>query len=469
MPNNNAPETPVYEELGASGLARYAGHIYEEPLPRLQGALGIKAYKEMALNDATISTILYAINTLVRQVKWTADAASDSSEDDDAKQFLLECMDDMSHSWEDFICEVMSMIVYGWSAFEIIYKKRSGPLEKDPKKRSKFSDSKIGWRKIAIRSQDSLAQWEFGDDGSVTALIQQAPPEFKRITIPIEKMILFRTEGHKNNPEGKSLLRGAYRAWTFKKRIEEIEGIGVERDLAGLPIVYVPKKLLRSDASAEDKQMLRVFKEMVTRVRRDEQEGIVFPLEYDSNGQRVYEFSLLTSGSKREFNTDTIITRWDQRIAMTVLADFVMLGHAAVGSFALSSDKTDIFSLALGSLLSNIAAVINRHAIPRLFAVNGMSMENLPTVRPEDIEKPELGTLGSFLQVLGGLGVPLAEDGETVNWLRSMAGAPQVSEDSSVYTASAAAAAWQDQVGQQAPPDAGAQPTAPEDQQPTEA
>ena len=453
MPEQPTSDIPMYEELGASGLARYAGRVYEEPLPRLQGTLGVKAYKEMALNDATISTILYAINTLIRQVKWEVDPASEDPGDEDNKTFLMECMNDMSHAWEDFITEIMSMVVYGWSAFEITYKKRVGPLERDPSKRSRHDDGKIGWRKIALRSQDTLARWNFGDDGSVIGLIQQAPPDFHLVEIPIEKMILFRTEGYKNNPEGKSLLRGAYRAWSFKKRIEEIEGIGVERDLAGLPIVYVPKKILRSDATAEDKAMLRVFKEMVTKVRRDEQEGIVFPLEYDSNGQKVYDFSLLTSGSRREFDTDTIITRWDQRIAMTVLADFVMLGHSAVGSFALSSDKTDIFSMALGSLLTSIASVINRHAVPRLFAVNGLPLDRLPVVKPADLETPDLGTLGNFLQVMGGLGVPLAEDGETVNWLRGLAGMPKVSEESNAYTASAAAAAWGQAAGQEQPED----------------
>ncbi len=459
MPDKPTSDVPIYEELGASGLARYAGRVYEEPLPRLVGALGIKAYKDMALNDATVATILYAINTLVRQVKWAVDPFSEDQEDEDNKTFLMECMNDMSHSWEDLICEILTMVIYGWSAFEIIYKKRVGPSERDPAKRSRHDDGKIGWRKIALRSQDTLARWEFGDDGSVVQMIQQAPPYFHLVHIPIEKMLLFRTEGTKNNPEGKSLLRGAYRAWSFKKRIEEIEGIGIERDLAGLPIVYVPKKILRSDATAEDKQMLRIFKEMVTKVRRDEQEGIVFPLEYDSNGQKVYEFSLLTSGSRREFNTDQIITRWDQRIAMTVLADFVMLGHSAVGSFALSSDKTDIFALALGSLLNTISAVFNRHAVPRLFALNGLPVDRLPTIRPDDIESPDLGVVGNFLQVLGGLGVPLAEDGETVNWLRSLVHAPKVSEESNAYTASSAAAAWQqmsggqqDQQDQSAPP-----------------
>jgi hypothetical protein len=62
------------------------------------------------------------------------------------------------------------------------------------------------------------------------------------VFIPIEKMLLFRTTVQRNNPEGRSMLRTAYRPWRNKKRIEEIEGVGIERDLAGLPMARIPGK-----------------------------------------------------------------------------------------------------------------------------------------------------------------------------------------------------------------------------------
>ena len=33
------------------------------------------------------------------------------------------------------------------------------------------------------------------------------------------------------------MLRNSYRSWYYKKRLEEFESVGVERDLAGLPMV----------------------------------------------------------------------------------------------------------------------------------------------------------------------------------------------------------------------------------------
>ncbi len=76
---------------------------------------------------------------------------------------------------------------------------------------------------------------------------------------------------------------------------------------------------------------------MVKSIRRDEYEGLVLP--------HGFEFELVSTGGARQFDTNAIINRYDAKIAMTVLADFIMLGHQKVGSFALSSDKTELFQL----------------------------------------------------------------------------------------------------------------------------
>ena len=72
-------------------------------------------------------------------------------------------------------------------------------------------------------------------------------------TIPMSKALLFRTKSRKNNPEGRSILRNAYRSWYFKRRIQEIEGIGIERDLAGLPVMHGPEGLDLWNDDIEDK------------------------------------------------------------------------------------------------------------------------------------------------------------------------------------------------------------------------
>ena len=234
-------------ELGDTGLKRAAGYIDEEFLPALRGRKAVKVFREMSLNDPTVAALLFAIEQLLRQVEWTVVSEDQTPEGQQAVEFLESCMDDMSHTWSDMVAEALSFIVYGWSWHEIVYKKRVGPWETDPSKRSKHTDGMFGWRKIPIRSQETLLRWIFDEDGGVKAMVQMPPPSYSQRIIPIDRSLLFRARQSKGNPEGISLLRGAYRPWFFKKRLEEFEAIGVERDLAGMPVARVPADYMKAN------------------------------------------------------------------------------------------------------------------------------------------------------------------------------------------------------------------------------
>jgi hypothetical protein len=419
----------IFREAGSTGLRRSIGYVLEEFLPQLQGYRAIQTYREMRDNDPVVGAILYAIDKLTRQVKWRVQPASSSRDDKRAAKFVESCMMDMSHSWEDLISEVLSMLPYGWSYHEIVYKRRLGPDSSDRNFRSKYDDGLIGWRKLPIRSQDTRQEWKFDENGGIMSMVQSSPPDFTLREIPIEKALLFRTTAEKNNPEGRSILRNAYRPWYYKKRIEEIEAIGVERDLAGFPIMYVDPEIMRSDASNVQKSIYEDYKQAIINIRRDQQEGMILPAIYDDKNNLMYRLELVSAGGSRQFDTDRIITRYDQRIATSVLADFILLGQSANGSYALSSDKTNLFSISLRCWLEVIRSVFNEHAIPRLFDVNGFRLKKLPTIEYGDIETPPLGELGNYIQVLAGAGVPLFPDDNLENYLRSLASLPEKREE----------------------------------------
>jgi hypothetical protein len=267
-------------------------------------------------------------------------------------------------------------------------------------------------------------------DGSIDGMWQQ-PIARPMVMIPIEKMLLFRTTDERNNPEGRSALRTAYRPWYFKKRIEEIEGIGIERDLAGLPVAYIPGQYFDPSADAMQKQTLNAWKRLITQVRRDQQEGILLPSDRDSHGQLMFDIKLLSTGGSRTFDTTKIIDRYNRAIATSVLADFIFLGQQSVGSFALSSDKTALFATAVGAFTQKIADTFNRHMLPRLWKLNGMELEYMPKLMPADLEKPNIAELGTYLQQLTGAGAQLFPDRDLENHLRDIAGLPPMPEEAS--------------------------------------
>ena len=415
-----------FREYGRTGLYRFhTGWIYEEFLRELQGRRGIEVYKEMSENDDVIGAILFATEMLMRQCKWSIQEGGRSGPDLDAAAFVQSCMNDMEETWSDFISEVLSFLTYGWSYHEIVYKRRMGNT-KNPETRSKYTDGLIGWRKLPIRSQDTLWEWQYDAKDNLLGLIQCAPPTYEQVFIPIEKALHFKTKSRKGNPEGRSILRNSYRSWYFKRRIQEIEGIGVERDLAGLPVLKAPENMdLWSD---ENKDQLAIAESIVRSVRRDEREGIVLP--------SGWEFTLLSTGGRRQFDTNAIIERYDTRMAMTVLADFVLLGHQQVGSFALSSDKTELFSVALGAFLDLICEVFNNQAIPRLIDLNGEHFKGItdyPQLVHGDIETQDLSALGDFVSKMVGIGA-ITPDESMEDYLRMAASLPERDFDTTYMT-----------------------------------
>jgi phage gp29-like protein len=223
----------------------------------------------------------------------------------------------------------------------------------------------------------------------------------------MEKCLHFRTSSRKNNPEGRSILRNAYRSWYFKKHLQEVEGIGIERDLAGLPVLQPPEGVEIWDQ--EDPEMVRYLQyaeQLVSNVRRDNKEGIVLPFGWN--------FELMNGGSRRQFEVGSVIDRYDNRMAMTVLADFIFLGHEQTGSFALSSDKTTLFATAIGSYLDEICEVFNLQAIPKLIDLNADKFRGLtdyPVMEHTDVEKPDIATISAFLKDMVGVGVLQPDEG----------------------------------------------------------
>ncbi len=114
---------------------------------------------------------------------------------------------------------------------------------------------------------------------------------------------------------------------------------------------------------------------------------------------------------------------------MTVLADFILVGHQSVGSYSLHTDKTGIFRTSLNSIADTIADTLNRNAIPRLFMANGWKPATLPTIKPTDVDSPDIAQLGSFMQAMAGTGITWFPDGNLENFIREAARLPELDKD----------------------------------------
>lgn len=431
-----------FGEIGVSGLRIFSGYLDEEFISALKGDRGRKTFRQMADNDPTITAILNAVGLLLRAVKWTAQPAGDPANDGDdmqaqaeaEAQFAESLFTDMSHTFEDFMAEVLTMLVFGWSYFEIVLKRRIGPQTDDPTQRSQFTDGRIGIRKLAPRAQETILRWETQPDGGVSGMWQIPPQGGGIVFIPIERALLFRTTSRKNSPEGISILRGAFRPWQFLTRIQEYEAVGIERELAGIPVVKIPSRYFTSKDS-DDMAFLAAAVKIARDLKFNSQGGIVMAsdpwMTADGNPSSLPQntIELVKAAGTRTIDTVPVKVGYQTDIARSVLAQFIMLGGASKGAFNLAESQMDMFYKAGEAFLNQIKAVFNRFLIPRTFDANGIDPALRPTMQPGRLAPIDTTAIGALIAQLATAGAPIFPNTDLLNFIYDEANLPEVSEE----------------------------------------
>jgi hypothetical protein len=418
-------------EAGNSGLKIYGGYVVDEYDPNLRGMRGARTYREMSDSNATVGALMFIIFQALAKLNWHVQPHDQTPTSMVAAEFFESLMDDMDHTWEDFIQEALSMFIYGYSPHEIVLKMRNG-RQPDARFTSKYDDGMIGIRKLPVRSQETILRWIMdADNNDILGLVQMPWTGGIRM-IPRSKMLLFRTRSYRNNPEGRSLLRNAYRSYYFLKRIQEIEGIGIERDLAGFPVMAIPAATIAAARLGTDPNAvatLGAYQALVRDIKRNAQEGAVIPSDCDEHGNKLFELTLLASGGTRQFPTNEVIQRYTQEIATTVLADFLLMGHSTGGAQALGTSKVDVFYAAVEGLIGQMCSTVNREIVPLLGRLNGIPEDNWPAFYTDKPEQIDLGRLGAYINALSASGMVLFPDKDLESYLRTAAGLPEASEE----------------------------------------
>lgn len=398
-----AKKREILEQFGDSGLQRWGGILSEEWLSDLKGPRSRNAYREMADNDPIVGAILFAIKQFLLTSRFSIEPASESNEDIERAAWLDEQIKTLEIPLiPDFMAEALSFVVYGFAVFETLYKE---------------ANSNITWKGFAFRSQETINQWEFGEHGEVRGLYQVIPTTGKKVFIPIEKVLLLKTEPAKGNPEGRSMLRNAWTSYYIKKHLQVLEGIGIERDLCGLPILFVPYSVFENQTKRNE------LREILKSVRRDEEEGLILPHD-PITGQKIYNLELVASRGTRQFSTTEIIARYDRVIAQSLLADLVMVGLESRGSFALAREKRSLLELTVNGILTIICSAMNTQAIPRLISLNWPDTKVYPTIKGTLPKTPSPDEVSTLMVAMSRAGYQIGEDSEFIAWIKRLIGAP---------------------------------------------
>ena len=422
-------ETEAKKILGVAGDNTSNGQIRaDEFLPELRGKKAIRKYREMRDNDSTIGAVMYATEQVLRDVDLKVMPANDSAEAKEEAEFVKSVLDDMDHTLDDHIAESLSNLSYGFAWFEVIYKRRSGPTERSDKKRSKYSDGRMGVRKIAIRAPWTISRFDVDQQtGDVKGIYQDGSGYNNSNYIPTRKSLYYRTTTINGDPAGRSILRNAYTSYEYVNNLQSIEAIAVERELAGIPVARIPAEYLSGDATASQSGFVNNLQSILRDVKFNEQGYIILPSDTypDKDGaptnQKLVDVELMSSSGSRNIDIDPIVRRYQHDIARSVLSEFLMLGGGNTGSYALSKSKTDLFLRALESYIQAIVDVLNKQLVERLWELNGLNYDLMPTIEAGDVAPHDLREVAAFLRNLNGANIDVSSHPEVVKDLMDIA------------------------------------------------
>ena len=440
---------PTVRLSGAHPEPMVGGYYVGDDLPQLRGRYGRAEYRDMARDGGIISATLDAMRMLIKSVRWSVEfnnpGVSDEStrtleqtlsnrysQGDQFFKWFLETVlfDDMLNSWDDFVEDAFSFLIYGWSYFEMTLKRR------DPTDGSQFSDGWFGIRDMAYVPQLTLDRWELSDvDGSVLGIWHTGAKGdlVGSYNLPIERCVHFIGERDNNSPEGRSMLRRCYYSWKAWREMEELTNLGFQTAVQGTPLFRVPKNVM-NPKTQEDQRNNDFITGFLKNYRRLKESGLMLPSEtYETQDKeytniRKFDFELIQGNAEGAMlaagqNRSQYL---EMTMAGYLLADFLSLRGAqnTTGSYAMSQSKRDFFELGIRGRLQSFASTVNKQMIPKLWKANGFPMEYMPTIKPGKVREYDIELLASILQRFAAAGMTVFPDARTETHVREILSLP---------------------------------------------
>lgn len=415
-------------EVGFNGLQTMNGQILEEQNRVFRFPAFLKTVQEMK-SDPTVSAALNVYRMMLTRVKWTVRPPENATDSEKARaKFVESCMGDMEGTWSQFMAEVVTYLEYGFSIQEKVFRRRLN------RNGSKYNDGLVGLRKLAPRPQDTIRYWNFSEDGREllgvgqnirmmenAARYQNLADMNGLINIDRSKFLLFSADSVKGNPEGKSVLKSIYLPYKQLTLLKDQLMLGVSKDIASIPVVYLPPKYMAGDATDAEKAVYKAYLDMASNVASGKQRSLVMPQVYDDNNNKLFEFDLLEAKGTNKFDIPKIIEQLQNDILTAMCADVLMKGLGEAGSFSIKDTKTNLCAMAMEHRLNEIRDVLNSDLMTQLFALNGWNQDRLPTFEYGDIADVDSEAFSKLVQRIASVGL-IEIDREVLNKIREVMG-----------------------------------------------
>lgn len=423
-------------ETGFVGLKMSNGQILQEAQRVFRYPHFIKVIEEIRANP-TVGAAWNVYNFWISRKKWCVEADENASDITKERAEIIDSMkDDMEDSWANFIKNVTPYLEYGYGIHEIV------PYRRLKRNGSKYNDGLVGIKKLAPRNQETIAKWNFSEDGRDLLSVSQSIANLENsyrytkltgndglIVIPREKFLLFTASGSAGNPQGNSIYKNIYLAHKQLTMLQEQELLTVAKEAKGMMKIEVPAQYLQGGDSPDNGRAAAAFKAIIDGHNDGTTAGLLVPQDIDPESKLPrFNYSLLESKGTPAVDIEAVIKRLQKDILVALSVDVLALGTDGSGSFALAESKTSILALAIDARLKEIQEVLNRHLIRYIYEMNGWDTSEMPYFVYEDEEDIDMEVYGSFIQKIFSTGA-IEVDRAVMNKVREILGVEELPDD----------------------------------------
>jgi hypothetical protein len=207
----------------------------------------------------------------------------------------------------------------------------------------------VTYRKFAPRASETI-KFNLDENGGLESVRQRVhwQGEMRDVVIPAEKVLIYTAQMEENPWYGESYLLPAYYHYDKKHKLYYIAHLAAQFHAVPGRIGTFP-----SMASTDEKKKFR------TQLAK---------MGFNTAMSKPENYTVEPFGGTTAMpDFEKLINHHDSMMAKSVLAHFIQLGTgSSTGSWALSSDQSDFFTIALETILKEWSEMFTFYAIPQL-------------------------------------------------------------------------------------------------------
>lgn len=397
-------------EVGVTGTGSMAlgGNIVlteEDYNPDLRGQAFYDQVDRMRLSDSQVRAVMSILKLPLLAANWRIEPASDEAKDKEIAEWLeIKFFQNQLRSWDYILRHMLLSLDFGVMPFEMVWEVEDDDVLKRPM---------VHLAKLAPRMPRSIMQWNLRENGLMDSIIQlDVSGQYKQITIPGDKLLMFVHEMEGANYKGTSILRQARKDWYIKERLQRINQVAIEKRAAGIDVGTLPEGANTTQKGA--------FESVLQTIRTHER---AYVLEPEGHKYRIEGIS------GNVLDPLPSIEYCDVQILRSILADFLVSGTSSErGALAMVKDRSSFFLMSLGAIANELMAPINRNLIPQWVNYNWPNVNEYPQITHSRLERRDVGTTAEALKNLIPIGA-ITPDNEIEREVRELLEMPDMPEN----------------------------------------